>query len=75
MENYKTNLEEKFTEYESKIVEILINLKNDTEKEIENFVDSQKSEFKGIKENEEKYKKIVDDFKKMFYEEEKKNNL
>ena len=75
MEDYKKNLEKKFTEYESKIVEILINLKNDTEKEIENFVDSQNSVFKGIKENEEKYKKIVDDFKKMFYEEVKKNNL
>ena len=75
MEDFKTNLKEKFTEYESKIVEILINLKNDTEKEIENFVDSQKSEFKGIKENEEKYKKIVNDFKKIFYEEVKKNNL
>ena len=75
MEDYKTNLEKKFTEYESKIVEILINLKNDTEKEIENFVDSQNSVFKGIKENEEKYKKIVNDFKKIFYEEVKKNNL
>ena len=75
MEDFKTNLKEKFTEYESKIVEILINLKNDTDKEIENFVDSQKSEFKGIKEHEEKYKKIVGDFKKMFYEEVKKNNL
>ena len=66
MEDYKTNLEEKFTEYESKIVEIHINLKNDTEKVIGNFVDYQNSVFKGIKENEEKYKKIVDDFKKIF---------
>ncbi len=75
MEDIKKNLEVKIEGYESIIVEILINLKNDTEKEIENFVDSQNSVFKGIKENEEKYKKIVDDFKKMFCEEVKKNNL
>ena len=61
------------------IVEILINIKNDTdidtEKEIGNFIDSQNSVFKGIKENKEIYKKILDDFKKKFCEEEKENNI
>ena len=43
-------------------------IKNDTKKTIENFIDSQNSEFKGIKTNKEKYNNILDNFKRTFCE-------
>ena len=51
---------------ESIIIEILINLKNDSENGIRTFIVSQNFEFKWIRENEETYKKIWMNFKIFF---------
>ena len=71
MEDYKKNLKVKFEGNESIMVEILINLKKDAEKKIENFINSQKNVFKGIQKHKTKYKEILDDFKQNFCEEKK----
>ena len=47
---------------------MIIKLKYDTQKKIENLIDSQNSEFKGIKTNKEKYNNILDNFKRTFSE-------
>ena len=72
MKNLREQLIVKFEGYKMKIDEYLIELKNDTQKQIENFVDSQNSEFKRIKEHKNEYDNIYNEFKKMFYEEEEK---
>ncbi len=50
-------------------------MKNDTEKEIENFVDSQNSEFKGIKSHKSEYEKIYSHFKQMYISDENNKYL
>ncbi len=72
MKNLREKLIVNFEGNKIKIDEYLIGLKNDTQKKIENFVDSQNSEFKGIKEHKNEYDNIYNEFKKMFCEEEEK---
>ena len=65
MKKYEKNLEIKFDEEKKKIETILYKLKIGVEKEIESFVDSQNSEFKGIKNNKEFFDKLYSEFKKI----------
>jgi hypothetical protein len=49
MKDFKKNVEIKFEVIKDNIQTVILKMKNDTQEEIEKFVDSQKSEFKGIK--------------------------
>ena len=66
MKEFKKNFEIKFEGNKDKIETIILKMKNDTEKEIEKFVDSQNSEFKGIKLHKSEYEKIYSHFKCMY---------
>ncbi len=66
MNEYKEKLIVQFDGVESKIEEIIKNIKVKAEKQIEFFVDSQNAEFKKIKKNKREFDKLFDKFKKMY---------
>ena len=51
------------------IKEMIYNIYNDIVKEIDNYVDSQNSEFKGIKAKKVEFDNICENFKNIYYEE------
>lgn len=65
MEKFKSNIKIKFDGDKQKFKEYINGLKIDVEKEIELIVDSQNSEFKGIKQNRKVFDKFVNHFKKL----------
>ena len=66
MNDIKKNVEIKFEGFKDNIETVILKMKNDTQEEIEKFVDSQKSEFKGIKSHKSEYEKIYSDFKGIY---------
>ena len=68
--DFKKKLEVRLNGNEIEINELTIKLKNDAKKKIENFVDSQNSEFKGIKAQKQEYDNIYENFKEIYHNEE-----
>ena len=66
MDKLKKSLIIKYEGNEDKIKNIILKMKEESEKEIEKFVDSQNSEFKGIKLHKNEYEKIYSDFKQIY---------
>ena len=66
MNDFKKNLGIKFEGIKDKIETVILKMKKDTQEEIEKFVDSQKTEFKRIKQRKSEYEKIYSDFKWMY---------
>ena len=64
MKDFKKNVE--INKIKDKIGTVILKMKNDTQEEIEKFVDSQKTEFKRIKQRKSEYEKIYSDFKQMY---------
>ena len=75
MKDFKKNVEIKFEVIKDNIQTVILKMKNDTQEEIEKFVDSQKSEFKGIKQRKSEYEKIYSDFNGMYISNENNNYL
>jgi len=65
MISLKNILEKKIGGEEEKFKKVLLNMKENAIKEIELYVDSQNSEFKGIKENTQKFNEIYSSLKKI----------
>lgn len=65
METFKRKLEIKLNGDQRKFLDSLEALKNNVEKEIELIVDSQNAEFKGIKDNQLAFKKLIEQFKEI----------
>jgi hypothetical protein len=70
MMDFKKKLEVRLNGNEIEINELIIKLKNDAKKKIENFVDSQNSKFKGIKAQKQEYDNIYENFKEIYHNEE-----
>ena len=75
MNDFKKNLGIKFEGNKDKIETIISKMKKDTIKEIEKFVDSQNSEFKGIKSHKAEFEKIYSHFKQMYISDENNKYL
>ena len=75
MEELKKSLIIKYDGNEDKIKNIILKMKEESEKEIERFVDSQNSEFKGIKLHKKEYDKIYSDFKQIYITTGREHNV
>ena len=73
MKDFEKNLLIQLDCNKEKIETIMLNMKRDTENEIERFVDSQNSDFKMIKKHKSEYDKIYSDFKQICISMEKIN--
>ena len=66
MKKFRKNLEIKFdSDKNDKILDYMAKLKQNAEKEIDLIVNSQNSEFKGIKENRKAFDLIINEFKEI----------
>ena len=66
MEDYKKHLIVQFDGIENKIEERINKIKIKAENQIKFFVQSQNTEFKGIKNNMKEYESLFNDIKKMY---------
>ena len=66
MEDYKKHLIVQFDGIENKIEERINKIKIKAENQIKFFVQSQNTEFKGIKNNMKVYESLFNDIKKMY---------
>ena len=69
MKKFKKIFDIRFEGITTNIKEIIYKIYNDIVKEIDNYVDSQNSDFRGIKAKKVEFDNICENFKKIYYEE------
>ena len=73
MNNLKKNMNIKFEGNKEKIETIILKMKKEIDNDIETIVDSQNSEFNGIKSHKQEYNEIYSEFKKLYISNENEN--
>jgi len=73
MNELKKNINIKFEGNKEKIETIILKIKKEIDNSIETIVDSQNSEFNGIKSHKQEYNKIYSEFKKLYISNDNQN--